>query len=95
MKRYFFLIMIVGTLLAAVTCNQPISKTYTVTFNTQNIGTAPAALTVAEGSKLTAAQLPMPTNIPADKSFGGWFKEKEGKTPWDSNSGIVTKDITL
>ena len=73
----------------------PSTPLYTVAFNTQGIGTAPAGLTVAEGSKLTAAQIPTPTAIPADKSFVGWFKDAAGMQPWNHTTDTVTKDITL
>ena len=94
-KRCFFLMMIVGITLVTVACNHPISKTYTVTFNTQGIGMAPAALTVAEGSKLIATQTPAPTAIPANKRFEGWFKDAVCTQPWNHNGDIVTADITL
>jgi len=67
----------------------------TVTFNVQGIGTAPATLTVTKGSKLTAVQTPIPTAIPADKSFVGWFKDPAGTQPWNNDSDTVTADITL
>ena len=76
-------------------CRNPSLRTYTVTFNTQGIGTAPAMLTVAEGSKLTAAQTPAPTAIPSNKSFGGWFKDTSCTQPWNHATDTVTKDITL
>ncbi|QSH93000.1 hypothetical protein C5N99_10445 [Treponema medium] len=74
---------------------EPSTPLYTVTFNTQGIGTAPAMLTVAEGSKLTAAQTPAPTAIPLNKSFGGWFKDTSCTQPWNYATDTVTKDITL
>ena len=94
-KRFFSFVLILTTAFIIAGCRNPSLRTYTVTFNTQGIGTAPAALRVAEGSKLTAAQTPAPTAIPADKSFVGWFKNAAGTQPWNHNSDTVTKDITL
>ena len=66
-----------------------------VRFNTQGIGTAPAALTVIKGSKLTTAQTPVPVAIPTGKSFGGWFKNAACPQPWNNTPDTVTADITL
>ncbi|MCR5073267.1 MAG: InlB B-repeat-containing protein [Clostridiales bacterium] len=65
-------------------------RTYTVTFDANGHGTAPAAQTVKEGEK--AAK-------PADLSaggytFDGWFTDKECKTAFDFNTPI-TKDTAL
>ena len=95
MKRFFSFVLILTTAFIIAGCRNPSLRTYTVTFNTQGIGTAPAALRVAEGSKLTAAQTPAPTTIPSNKSFGGWFKNAAGTQPWNHNSDTVTADITL
>ena len=73
----------------------PSAPLYTVMFNTQGIGTAPSALTVTKGSKLTAAQMPSPTAIPANKGFAGWYKEADCTHQWDIASDTVTADITL
>ena len=73
----------------------PNSKNVTVMFNTQGIGMAPSALTVTKGSKLTAAQMPSPTAIPANKGFGGWYKEAACTHQWNNTKDTVTADITL
>ena len=87
--------MIASITLIAIACNHPISKTYRVTFDTQGIGSAPDALTVAERSKLSTEQTPAPTNIPTDKNFAGWFKDTACTQPWNNNNDSVTADITL
>ena len=66
---------------------------FTVTFNTQGFGTAPAPIEVVKGAKLTAEQLPNPTA--EKKRFDGWYKESTCTTMWNKNSDTVTQDITL
>ena len=95
MKRFFFLVLILTIAFIIAGCRNHSLRTYTVTFNIQGIGTAPEALTVAEGSKLTAVQTPIPTDIPTDKGFGGWFKDTSCTQPWNYAIDMVTKDITL
>jgi len=96
-KKYLFIYVMLTAVITmvALACKTPTVKTYTVRFDTQSFGTAPEALTVAEGSKLTAVQTPAPTDIPADKSFGGWFKDAACTQPWNNNSDTVTADMTL
>ena len=97
MKKYLFIyVMLIAVItMVALACKTPTVKTYTVRFDVQGVGTAPKALTVAEGSKLTVVQTPAPTDIPADKSFGGWFKDAACTQPWTNNSDTVTADMTL
>ena len=95
MKRFFSLVLILAGVFIIAGCRNPSLRTYTVTFNTQGIGTAPAMLTVAEGSKRTATQTPAPTAIPTNKSFDGWFKDTSCTQPWNYATDTVTKDITL
>ena len=95
MKRFFSLVLILTIAFIIAGCRLPSPRAYTVTFNTQGIGMAPAALTVAEGSKLIATQTPAPTAIPANKRFEGWFKDAVCTQPWNHNGDIVTADITL
>ena len=97
MKKYLFIyVMLIAVItMVALACKTPTVKTYTVRFDTQGFGTAPKALTVAEGSKLTVVQTPAPTAIPPNKSFGGWFKDAACTQPWNHNSDTVTADITL
>ena len=94
-KRFFSLVLILTIAFIIAGCRFPSPRAYTVTFNTQGIGMAPAALTVAEGSKLIATQTPAPTAIPANKRFEGWFKDAVCTQPWNHNGDIVTADITL
>ena len=71
----------------------PSTELFNVTFDVQGTGTAPEAITVAKGEKLTDAQLP---NLTADgKLFGGWFKEAACTTKWNKDTDTVIKDITL
>ena len=95
MKRLFSLVLILAIAFIIAGCRNPSLRTYTVTFNAQGIGTAPARLTVAEGSKLTTVQTPIPTDIPTGKGFSGWFKDAAGTQLWNNDSDTVTADITL
>ena len=72
---------------------EPSTELFTVTFNVQGVGTAPASVKIAKGEKLTNSQLPNPT---ADKKrFDGWYKEQSCSTKWLTDTDIVTKDTTL
>ncbi len=63
---------------------------YTVTFDANGHGTAPAAQTVASGSKATE-----PAALTAEGyTFGGWYKEADCKNAYDFGTA-VTADITL
>ena len=95
MKRFFPLVLILTIAFIIAGCRPHSLRTYQVAFNTQGIGMAPTALTVAEGSKLTKAQTPSPTAIPTNKSFDGWFKDAVCTQPWNYVSDTVTEDITL
>jgi len=96
-KKYLFIYVMLTAVITmvALACKTPTVKTYTVRFDTQGFGTAPKALTVAEGSKLTSVQTPAPTDIPAAKRFGGWFKDAACTQPWNNNSDTVTADMML
>ncbi|MGP1458357.1 MAG: InlB B-repeat-containing protein [Treponema sp.] len=72
----------------------PAFKSFTVTFDVQGTGTAPAALRVREGEKLTAAQLPALSETDG-KIFGGWYKEAACANKWNVASDTVTQNITL
>lgn len=64
---------------------------FTVTFNVQGHGTAPASVEVEEGGKVTK-----PTDPSADGwTFGGWFKEAACTNAWDFANDTVTADVTL
>ena len=97
MKKYLFIYVMLTAVITmvALACKTPTVKTYTVRFDTQGFGTAPKALTVAEGSKLTSVQTPAPTDIPVAKRFGGWFKDAACTQPWNHNTDTVRFDITL
>ena len=72
---------------------EPSTELFTVTFNVQGVGTAPASVKIAKGEKLTNSQLPNPT---ADKKrFDGWYKESACTTKWLTDTDTVTKDTTL
>ena len=63
----------------------------TVTFNANGHGTAPEAIDVEDGSKITA-----PTAPTADGwEFGGWYKEEACENAWDFGTDTVTADTTL
>ncbi|MGM9838373.1 MAG: InlB B-repeat-containing protein [Paludibacteraceae bacterium] len=66
------------------------STTYTVTFNDNGHGTAPASQTVNSGEKATKPADPTAEGY----TFGGWYKEAACTTAYDFNTA-VTKDITL
>lgn len=63
---------------------------YTVTFDAQG-GTAVAQAKVEQGKTVQKPNDP----AKAPFAFGGWYKEKECKTPWDFATDTVTKDTTL
>ena len=64
---------------------------FTVTFNVQGHGTAPASVEVEEGGKVTK-----PTDPSADGwTFGGWFKEAACTNAWDFANDTVTANVTL
>ena len=64
-------------------------KKCTVSYVTAH-GTAPTAIIVGEGEKLTSSQLPELTN--SDYFFGGWYV---GETRVTAGSYTVTDDVTL
>jgi len=64
---------------------------YTVTFNANGHGTAPAAQNVVSGGIVTK-----PTDLTATGyTFGGWYKEPECTNAWDFSTDTVTKTTTL
>ena len=72
---------------------EPSTELFTVTFNVQGVGTAPASVKIAKGEKLTNSQLPNPT---ADKKrFDGWYKESSCTTKWLTDTDTVTEDTIL
>ena len=65
-------------------------QVYTVTFNANGHGTAPAAQTVSQGSKATQPTAPTATGY----TFGGWYKEAGCTNAFDFNTAI-NANITL
>jgi len=64
---------------------------FTVTFNVQGHGTAPASLEVQKDGKVTK-----PTDPSADGwTFGGWFKEAACTNAWDFANDTVSANVTL
>ena len=63
---------------------------YTVTFNANGHGTAPAAQTISEGGKASQPTAPTTTGY----EFGGWYKEAGCTNAFDFNTAI-TANITL
>ena len=64
--------------------------TYTVTFNANGHGTAPAAQTVSQGDKATEPTAPTATGY----TFGGWYKEAGCTNAFDFNT-TINANITL
>ena len=64
---------------------------YTVTFDANGHGTAPAEQKTSYGGKITEPAAPTAENY----YFQGWFKESTCENIWDFASDIVTADITL
>jgi uncharacterized repeat protein (TIGR02543 family) len=68
------------------------ASTYTVTFNANGHGTAPAALTgVTNGSTISAPTAPTASGY----TFGGWYKEDTCANQWNFASDTVTAATTL
>ena len=65
-------------------------STYTVTYNTNGHGTAPAAQSITYGNKATK-----PSDLTADGfTFGGWYTDSACTKAYDFNSAVKA-DITL
>jgi uncharacterized repeat protein (TIGR02543 family) len=62
------------------------TNNYTVTFNMQGHGTAPANQTIAYGSKVTEPSDPTATGY----TFGGWYKEAGCTNAWNFSTDVVT-----
>lgn len=65
--------------------------TYTVTFNANGHGTAPQALSVLSGNKITRPADPTETGF----AFGGWYKEAACTNAWSFDTDTVTENTTL
>ena len=68
-----------------------VTRSYDVTFNMQEHGTAPADQTIAYGGK--AAEPETPTV--SEWIFGGWYKEAACVNVWDFGSDTVTGATTI
>ena len=67
------------------------SLKYTVTFDSNGHGTAPAQQQIAEGEKIEK-----PDDLVSEGyTFEGWYKESSCENRWDFDTEIVSKDITL
>ena len=64
---------------------------YSVTFNANGHGTAPANQCVAEGGQVKTPTAPTATGY----TFGGWYKEAGCTNAWDFAVDVVTSDIIL
>ena len=73
----------------AISVTPPVT-TYTVTFDANGHGTAPAAQTVADGNTATEPTAPTASGW----TFGGWYTEAACTNKFDFNTAI-TGDITL
>lgn len=72
--------------------SQVTPATYTVTFNANGHGTAPASITnVTAGSKVTAPTPPTAQGW----VFGGWYQEAACTSPWNFETNTVTDNVTL
>ena len=68
-----------------------VTNTYTVTFNVNGHGTAPAAVTAAENTTISAPTAPTASGY----TFGGWYKEAACTNAWNFSSDVVTANTTL
>ena len=67
------------------------TRQYTVTFDANGHGSAPANQTVDYGTKVTEPSAPTATGY----TFGGWYKEAECTNAWNFTTDVVTGNITL
>ncbi len=65
---------------------------YTVTFDANGHGSAPADQCIVEGGKATQ---PTPEPTATGYTFGGWYKDADCTNAWDFANDVVTSDITL
>ena len=74
-----------------ITYNYEVAEGYTVTFNANGHGTAPATQTIKKGQKASEPTAPTATGW----TFGGWFKEAECTNAWNFNTDVVNATTTL
>ena len=65
--------------------------TYTVTFDSNDHGTAPASQNVPSGEKVTKPSDPTDPNL----AFAGWYKEEACTNEWNFETDTVTAATTL
>lgn len=68
-----------------------VAEAYTVTFNANEHGTAPASQLIEKGKKATEPTAPTATGY----TFGGWHKEVGCSNAWNFSSDVVTAATTL
>ncbi len=77
---------------ATAACAKDVPPTYSVTFNVQGHGEAPAAITdIEEGAKIQKPADP----VAEDYTFGGWFKDAACQYEWKFDTDTVTSSRTL
>ncbi len=69
----------------------PITVTYTVTFNANGHGTAPSSQTINKNGKVPKPSDPSESGY----SFEGWYKEAACTNAWNFTSDTITSDTTL
>ena len=67
------------------------TRQYTVTFDANGHGSAPANQTVDYGTNVTEPSAPTATGY----TFGGWYKESGCTDAWNFTTDVVTGNITL
>ena len=68
-----------------------VASGFTVQFNVQGHGTAPANQTVSSGGKVTEPTAPTATGY----TFGGWYKEAGCTNAWNFSTDTVSEATTL
>ncbi len=76
---------------ADATYEYKVAEAYTVTFNANGHGTAPASQLIEKGQKASQPTAPSATGY----TFGGWYKEAGCKNEWDFASDVVTAATPL
>ena len=81
---------IVGDQLQACSVSWELAGKYTVSFNMNGQGTAPASQTIESGKKATK---PSVTPTATGYTFDGWYKDAACTTEFDFNSAITTDTV--
>lgn len=93
MKRFLIALLAIAMVFVFVSCEDKVEtpKEFTVTFNTNGFGEAPAEQKVEKGKKITE-----PEALEADhKSFQGWYKDSRFAEAWGFEKDTVTTDTVL